>query len=349
MNIVIANKDFKRIGFIENAQIIWSTRYYKSGDFEIYASATKYNLDLINNGFYVIRDDEEENNIGIIEDYEIANKPEEGDMLTITGKLAGGYFLNSRVISKQTQLSGNVQQSIRSLVYSNIVNPTDPNRKIDFINLGKLDESITETLEKQSTGDNLLNLIEEICEEKGIGFRMYLKDGLLYFENYKGVDRSYNQIENPFVVFSDDYDNLTEAHYIKTTSTIKNFAYIAGEGEGLDRKIVTSFNISEEPKGQDRFEIWVDQRNISSNNEDITEEELENQMKEEGLINLTSIGEAFEGSVQLRGYTYKKDFYLGDLVQLYKRTWGIGIAMRIIECIESIDSTGKTTVLTFGN
>ena len=151
------------------------------------------------------------------------------------------------------------------------------------------------------------------------------------------------------MVFSDDYDNLTEAHYIKTTSTIKNFAYIAGEGEGLDRKIVTSFNISEEPKGQDRFEIWVDQRNISSNNEDITEEELENQMKEEGLINLTSIGEAFEGSVQLRGYTYKKDFYLGDLVQLYKRTWGIGIAMRIIECIESIDSTGKTTVLTFGN
>ena len=348
MKIIIATKNFERIGMIENAEIIWTTRYYKSGDFEIYFSATEDNLALINNGFYVIRDDIEENNIGIIEDYEIANKPEEGDMITMTGRLADGYFLNMRVVQKQTQMSGNVQQSIRNLIYSNIVNPTDKNRKINFIKLGELDNTITETLERQSTGDNLLQLIEEISEEKGIGFKATFKDALISYEVYKGIDRSYNQSKNPYVVFSDSYDNLTEAHYIKTSSLAKNFAYVAGEGEGLDRRIVLTYNTAEEPTGEDRFETWVDQRNISSNNENITEDELINQMKEEGLENLSTIREAFEGGVQLRGYTYREDFDLGDLVQLYKRTWGIGVAMRIIECIESIDKTGTTVVLTFG-
>lgn len=348
MELIIANKNFERIGMIENAQIIWSTRYYKSGDFEIYVSATQENLELITSGFYVIRDDKEKNNIGVIENYTVASKPEEGDMITVTGKLAGGYFLKTRVVAHQTQLSGNVQQELRNLVYSNIINPTDPNRKIDFIHFGELDGTIFETLEKQITGANLLEKVEEICAEKGVGFRMNLKNNELFFEIYKGTDRSYNQIENLHIVFSDEYDNLTDCQYVNQKSEIKNFAYVAGEGEGLDRKIVATYNTQTEPIGQDRFEIWVDQRNISSNNEEITVEELNNQMMEEGLENLTTLTEALDGNVLMYGYTYDEDFTLGDIVQIYKSNWNVGIAMRIIECIESVNSTGESIVLTFG-
>ena len=348
MNIVIANKNFEQLGLLENAEVIWTTRYYKSGDFELYVSRNDYNLNLVLNGYYVIRTDENEDNIGVIEDITITNTPLQGDMIKVIGKLAQGFFLNSRVISQQTQLYGNVQNAIRNLLVTNIINPVDTNRKIDFIELGEIDDSITENIEMQTTGDNLLTKIEEICEEKKIGFRMTLKDNRLIFKLYKGINRSYSQIDNPYVVFSDKYDNLSESSYIRTISNVKNFAYVAGEGEGLDRRIVEAYS-NTIPTGQDRFEVWVDQRNISSNDEEITEAELTNQMFEEGLENLVGISEAIDGSIMLRGYTYKKEFSLGDIVELEQSQWGLGVSMRVIECIESVNNTGKTVVLTFGN
>lgn len=348
MQVIIANEKFERIGIIENASVIWTTRYYQTGDFELYMSATQDHLDLINQGSYVIRDDDKDN-IGVIEDIVLENTPEDGDKLTVTGRFASGYYLSGRVIVQQTQLRGNFQDSIRNLVATNIVNPIDTNRKIDFIKLGKLDNTITETLEMQTTGDNLLTKIEESSETVGIGFRMPLRDNNLYFETYKGVNRSYSQNKNPWVILSDEYDNLKSCEYVVTSSEITNFAYVAGEGEGLDRRIVGTTNLAEEPTGEFRREVWVDQRNISSNNEDITEAELINQMKEEGNESLIGLSEAFSGEISSQGYTYKKDYFIGDLVTVQKTKWNnIYINARIIEVIESEDESGRKIVLTCG-
>lgn len=353
MEIVIANESFERIGIIDNAEVIWTTRYYKTGDFEMSMAVTEDRLNLIKNGFYVIKDDDEDN-IGVIEDFNIKNTKEDGDQIVVTGNFASGYYLSSRVISQQTQMSGNVQSSIRGLVSNNITNPVDTNRQIPFIELGAIDDSITETLEMQTTGANLLTKVEETSESMGTGFKMPLRKEKLYFEMYKGINRSYSQNENPWIIFSDDYDNLKECEYIKTTSKRTNFAYVAGEGEGVDRKIISAFNTSEEPVGAARREIWVDKRNVSSNNNDITETELENQMKEEGIESLTGISEAFTGEVSLSNYKYGKpekggDFYIGDIVTIQKKKWnGLYINARIIEAIESENQSGKTVLLTFG-
>ena len=348
MEIIIANNKFERLGMIENASVIWASRYYESGDFELYMSATKEHLDLINQGSYVIKDDDEDN-IGLIEDYIITNTPEDGDKITVTGRFASGYYLSGRVISQQTQLKGNIQNSIRNLVNANIVNPVDVKRKISFIKLGMLDNSITEKLEMQTTGDNLLTKVEETSKTVGIGFKMPLRKETLYFEMYKGVDRSYSQNENPWVILSDVYDNLKSCEYEVNTSNITNYAYVAGEGEGLDRKIIGTTNLLEEPIGEFRREVWVDQRNISSNNENITETELINQMKEEGIESLVGISEAFTGEISSQGYTYKKDYFLGDIVTIQKSNWNnVYINARIIEVIESEDQEGKKITLTCG-
>ena len=348
MEIIIADKNFERMGVIDNAEIIWTTRYYKTGDFELYISSNDARLDLILNGFYVIRDDITNNNIGVIEDITIKNTIEQGDMITVTGRLAQGYFLGSRVVSQQTQLNCSVLEGIKSLITANIIDPTDEKRRIDFILFGDFGYDLSDRLQIQTTGDNLLTKVEEICEEKKVGFTTMLIDNVILFYLYKGENKAYDQSKNAYIIFSDEYDNLQESSYIRTTSALKNFAYVAGEGEGLDRKIVTAY-AGEEPTGQDRFEIWVDQRNISSNNEEITEAELVSQMKEQGLEEMVGISEAFDGNVILKGYTYREDFDLGDIVQLYRKQWGLGVAMRVVECIESWNNTGKTTVLTFGN
>lgn len=349
MDVIIENENFERLGLIENAELIWATRYYKSGDFELHTTVTDYYLSLINSGLYVVRDDDEDN-VGIIEDYEIVSNTEDGDKIKVTGKFAEGYVLNSRVVSQQTILSGNAQYQCRNLIEMNMINATDTNRNISFVKLGAIDNSIDEKIEIQITGANLLDKIEEICESKGIGFRMPLRDDKLYYEMYKGIDRSYAQNENPWVIFSDEYDNLKEVTYVYQTSTLKNIAYVAGEGEGIDRRIVKAYN-GIEPKGLKRFELWVDQRNMSTNNGEISEAEIKEQMLEEGLENLTTITTAFDGSVSLSGYTYGKngDIYIGDIVSIMKTKWNnMYINARIIEVIESYDKNGKQTVLTFG-
>ena len=353
MYVVIANEKFERLGLIENIELIWATRYYKTGDFELHMACNPTNTDLITNGLYVIRDDDEDN-VGVIEDYEFISNLEDGDRIKVTGRFAEGYILNSRVVAQQTILNGNVQIQCRNLVTANMINASDPNRNISFVKLGNLDNSITDDLEIQITGKNLLEKIEEISEAKGLGFRMPLRNNNFYYEMYKGVDKSYAQNENPWVIFSDDYDNLKEADYIYTTSELKNFAYVAGEGEGLNRKIVSSYNTQTVPKGLNRFEVWVDQRNMSTNDGEITEEEITSQMKEEGLENLTTITTGFDGNVTLGGYKYGKkenggDVFLGDIVTIRKNIWNnIYINARIIEAIESYDINGKTIVLTFG-
>lgn len=353
MELVIVNKDFERLGVIENASVIWTSRYYKCGDFEFKVGATEYNLDLINQGYYVVRDDDEDNT-GVIEDIDLTNTLENGDIVTVTGRFAP-MILGKRIISQQTQLYGNYQNSVRNLIKDNVISPTKTARKISCIELGNIDGSITETLEMQTTGDNLLTKIEETSESLSLGFRMPLRNNKIYFEMYKGIDRSYNQNTNPWIVFKDEHDNLKECEYIKKTSEYKNVFLIATEGEGLDRKILWgSANDNESSiTGLDRNEIYVDQRNMSSNDSEITEQEFYNQMNLEGKTNLTTISEAFSGSVSLKNYKYGKtedggEVFLGDIVTIENAKWDMYINARIVEVIESEDQNGKVYTLTFG-
>lgn len=353
MELVIVNRSFERIGLIENASVIWATRYYKCGDFEFQTGATEYNLDLIRQGYYVVYE-EDEDNVGVIEDINLTDSSQEGDKVKVSGSFAP-KILGKRIISQQTQLYGNYQNSIRNLVQDNVINPTKSARKIDCVKLGKMDSSITETLEMQTTGDNLLTKIEETSESLGLGFKMPLRNSKFYFEMYKGINRSYSQSTNPWIIFSDEYDNLKSSEYAKQTSEYKNVFLIATEGEGLDRKVLWgSANDNEsEIKGLDRNEIYVDQRNMSSNDDEITEQEFYNQMNIEGKSNLTTISEAFTGTVSLQGYKYGKpenggEVFLGDIVTIVNKKWNMYINSRIIEVIISEDQNGKVYTLTFG-
>lgn len=348
MDIIIANKNFERIGLIENADVVWASRYSQAGEYELKMTATQYHLDLINNGFYVIRDDDEDN-VGIIEDYALTVNKDDGNIIYVTGHFADGYILGGRVVSVQTQMYGNVQDQIRNLVYSNIIEPSDPARKIDFVKLGNKDDSITERFEMQTTGDNLLEKVVEICESQGIGTKMPLRNGKLYFEMYKGIDRSYNQYDNPWVVFNDEYENLKEAEYQYIKSGFTNFAYVAGEGEGINRNIVGAYS-GEEPKGIDRREIWTDQRNVSSNEENVSQAVINAQMVQDGIDSLSAVESMLDATITLNNYEYgkDKDFYLGDIVTLVVNQWsGFSINARIVEVVESSDKNGTVISLTF--
>ena len=341
MEIIILDKNFNRIALIEDASVIWTTRYYDVGDFELYLGAATEKIELLQIGFYVMRTDDE--HIGIIEDLKIEYEQENGEHLKVIGRFAES-LLERRIVWQQTRLAGTAENGLRNLINSNMINPDIETRKIPIISLGNV-KGFTDRLDAQYTGDNILEINKNVAKHTNTGFKFVFNGAGFNYELYKGVDRSYNQNENTFVVFSDEYDNLLSSEYEHVTSTKKNVVLVAGEGEGTARRRA----IVGDEAGIDRYELFVDARNVSSNNGEISETEYLASLEEKGKEKLVTITQAFTGEVDLTlNYIFKKDFNIGDVVTIENKKWGIYINSRIIEIIESSDENGYKITPTFG-
>ena len=112
----------------------------------------------------------------------------------------------------------------------------------------------------------MLTVIIEICKLYEYGFKITMNnEGRLVFDLFKGENRSYRQTVNPYVIFSNDFDNIINTEFEYDETNISNVALIGGEGEGTDRK----YQSIGESEGFDRYELFVDAKDISSNNGEI--------------------------------------------------------------------------------
>ena len=208
------------------------------------------------------------------------------------------------------------------------------------------EKGFAETVEMQVTGDNLFDVVSSLCQSYGYGFKVTFNDDRQFmFELYKGEDRSYGQDVNPYVVFSPDFDNVKSVDYVSDKTDYKNVALVAGEGEGTNRKTATVGSAA----GLDRYEIYVDARDISTNDEEISTEDYNKLLAERGNEDLAAsiVQESFEGEVEASvNYTYKEDYFLGDIIQI-ENEFGIKAAPRIVEIIECMDENGYSMTPTF--
>lgn len=340
---IILDTTFKQIGMIDDySSLIWTSRYYQCGDFEIVVPIDSSHIDLLQKDFYVIRDDDE--NAGIIEDIQIERNEDQKEQMIVKGRFLPS-ILGRRIIATQTQLYGTVSAGVTNLINDAIINPSIPARKIENFTIRAV--AFPERLDAQFTGKNLLTVIEDICQASHIGFKTVLRDNKFYFGLYKGVDRSYGQSKNPWVVFSDEYDNLLSSTYVQTSSSQITDVLVAGEGEGLDRKML--WVSKDNQAGLSRYELFHDQRNLSTNDGNVSDEEYKKQMTEEGLEQITTITQVFDGTVYFNNIKFREDVYLGDIVVIENKKWGIYINSRLIEVIESVDEAGVYQILpTFG-
>ena len=116
-------------------------------------------------------------------------------------------------------------------------------------------------MDAQYTGDNLYDVIVDICKTPGIGFKITLNEANQFvFKLYNGTDRSYAQTKVPYVVFSPNFDNIINANYVESKAALKNVTLVGGEGEGVRRRYASVGNES----GLARRELFTDARDISS-------------------------------------------------------------------------------------
>lgn len=356
MNMTIINvydSSFNLLGVVDSyVSIIWRPAYFDIGDFEIYLGASGEAIELLKENRIVVRAsdvsmDEQGNTTYktpmIIKNIELITDVENGDYLSISGRELK-YILHQRIIWSQTNLSGRAELGIRRLIDENAINPLDSKRIIPNLVLGA-EYGLQDNIEKQLTGNFLDEAIVEICTAYNYGWEVYGFNSNMVFIVYKGIDRSYGQSINPYVVFSDNFENLYNTDYQLFTEEFANMALIGGEGEGTGRTYTT---VNESLSGLNRYELFVDAKDVSSNKD--SEQAIPmNQyillLKERGQEKIAeaTITEGFSGEVLSdvnSNYVYGQDFDLGDTVTVIN-SYGITKNVMVLSAIESEDESGK--------
>lgn len=348
MELFVLNADFESIAVIDTYEsMIWTDRYNAYGDFEIYFAMDESLLEYIKEDYYLWL--KESDHSMIIEDIKIDADTEEGNRLIVTGRSLES-ILERRIIWGQRIFSGNLQNAIQTMLNENIISPSVADRKIaNFIFVPSTDSKITSlTIDNQYTGDDLYTVIKGLCEENNIGFKIVLTDDNQFaFSLYAGADRSYDQTENPYVVFSPNFENIINSNYFSSKAGYRNVTLVAGEGEGASRKTMVVGSAS----GLDRRELFTDARDISSDTEDgtLSDAEYIAQLRTKGLKNLADhmITTAFEGEVEVtRLFKYGEDFFIGDIVQIANE-YGNENSAYISELIISNSDEGLSIYPTF--
>ena len=291
MEAYILDNNFEVVSIVDSyISFIWTDRYNKAGDFELYMPTSAENIArFVHDEDYYLWDKESEH-LMIIEDIQTKSDIEEGNNMTVVGRSLES-LLERRIIWNRTEIEDGspFQSCVETLINNNISNsPSNnvPGRQISNFIFSRSSESAITSLTvdaAQYEGDNLYEVICKLCEDKHIGFKVTLNDDKQFvFKLYAGVNRSYSQPsgDNPFVVFSPHFENIVNSEYNENKSKYKNTILVAGEDDG-DAKIRETAVSKSGVSGINRREMYLSS-SLSTNNGEISETTYRKQLKEEG-------------------------------------------------------------------
>ena len=366
MNVYVLNTNFELTFVLDSYEsLMWIDRYYGASEFEIYAPFSNTYIQNLFQGYYLQIAGSEKTMI--IETIQLQTSADTGSHLIIKGRSLES-ILDRRVVwpSIEFPIGDNkntlkLQNAISKILDDAIINPTQAKFKQKTWKLRKIPNFIFTSTEDPNvlaatieavtlTGENIYDLICGWCEDWEVSYRIRLtEDNKFEFQLYSGVDRSYNQDENLWVVFSPEFNNIVSTDYIDDISPWKNYAIIAGDGEDPNRYTKVYGNLSEDTgSGLDHRELYVDASDISR------EELPEGQTYDEALIirGIEQLNEnykdiQFNGEVEAkRQFVYGRDFFCGDIIQM-ENLYGIEGAARVTEFIINDTSNGLEMYPTF--
>lgn len=339
MELYIYNPKLELQGVLDDFfSLRWRRKYTTSGEFELHCNVTKDTLRLLQSGNLVAKRGSVE--CGVIEDITIADYQDVGETIQVKGRFLSSY-LDRRITGAKEFIKDTAQNAMRKYINDNCINPTNADRVIPLLNLGELITD-TEEIEVQATYKSVLETCGKLARKSAQGFRIRADfvSKQLYFEVYKGIDRSIEQSENERVILSDEYDNTKNTVYNHNNVEHKSFCVVVGtdenqtevkeevgEGIGLQRK--ESYVASSESKTAEIS--LIDYRKL------LTQNGLD-------VLKKCEVVENFETEVDIHE-DYKVKWNLGDIVSCIKKSWGRTLTSRITE-VEEIYENGIVQIIT---
>lgn len=343
MEFRVLDEDFVQVHVLDVFEsAIWTDRFFEAGDFKIKLPLTADNYERVLVGRYVWNSTSDR--IMMIEKIVIDSSSAEGSMMTISGRSLE-YLMFRRIIWGQRRHQTNLHDTIKAMIMENMVAPSDGARAMSWLTWEDNPDSRLYSIQVdvQHTGDNLYTAVTELLEKHHVGIAfLYDGPGQIRIHLEVGVDRSYSQSTNPFVVFSPRFDNLISGRFASDISTLKTVALVGGPGEGSARIYETVS--SGATGGWNRREVFVNASSVRDKDDDnntIPESTVRANLREEGTTKL-GLSEnqhliEFDGeTAEHTMYQYGVDYRIGDIVQIQDSN-GFNIPTRLIEFIQSHD------------
>lgn len=345
MDLLVLDADFKPLGVVDTfVSLTWDRSYYKVGSFSLATDMHYY--DLLRAGQYLYRNDAAE--LGLLQGFSYRQ-----DARTETIEAEGQFLeaiLGDRVIEKTKDLKGTPEEISRQLVTDYCIAPADTARKMPRVKLGAL-QGLGTSITAQCTGVTVLEEIQEVCQTQELAAALlydYQKDEI-EFTVWQGKDRTQEQTTNTWATFSRSMETLISSEYDSDVSKFKNFAYVAGEGEGTARTVVQV----DCANGEERRELYVDARDLQRTVDGTTMSAADyaKVLTQRGLEKLDAYNrvESFNASIDPHSVLqYKKDYDLGDVCTVVYDSLNLVVEKRIETIRETHTAAGLSLVVTFG-
>lgn len=331
MIVYITDETLTEIGMIDHGSVIWTQKYNDLGEFEITVPATLELLNLFRSGVFALR--EESESVMMIEKIQTKTNPESGDYIVVTGRSAEA-LLNRRIVWEQTNIDTDIGAAVRLLIEQNVTDATDTSRNVPLLNIGTI-EAAGQTTQRQLRGECIYDTVKEMMDLAKMGFRVRRYGRALYMDLYHGKKTE--------VIFSWEFDNLSQMEYTADNTDFRNTVLVVGEGEGTAQKttaICAGATLN-------RCEMYLDKSSSSTNEGTITDEEYQKTLQGEGTTALAEkkTAETVTVEVDTDGiFRYGIDFTLGDIVTVID-PYGDKVAVRVSQITENNDENGNNFVL----
>ena len=346
----IDNETFDAIGQINAyTSLMWPDKYNGYTSFELHVPVTQENSILIKKGNVLWCGD---NNAAVIEIIKADTDKDGQKTFTVKGRTLE-VLLTRRIIWGTYNCVNKYSSTVMyEIVNNQCVNPSSPFRKIPFLECAE-DKQNGKKISFQRTGGEVYDALTSIATDADLGFDVLFRpeEKKFIFQVTEGVDRTNS------VIFSTDLEDILTSSYYTNDQDIKTLAYVAGEGEGADRKYIISGD--NDSRGFERRELYVDARDLQTQIADddgnittITDEEYNNLLNDRGAGKLAECitVETFEAKMRVIGdiqYVYGVDYTKGDKVLIQDVELGVQVVARITEVSENIDDEYEL-LMTFG-
>lgn len=336
--------------------LLFTRRWHEVGEFELRINRYKQHTELLQRGNLIMLG-ANRNKVGIIKhrEIELDENGKASENWLIKGIALKGVMVQRIIVpptnDSHDRASGAAETVMKHYINNHIVNPVDVKRKIDMVVIAS-DQQRGSSISWESRFKNLADELIEISKTSGLGWDVTLdfSSKTWIFDVFEGRNLTVNQTENPPVIFSSQFESLKQLSFVESDANYRNYGYIAGQGEGEDRRVVEVGDA----EGLSRIETFIDARDISEQDEDqqaLPEEQVIAKLRERGQQKLSEFAQEFflEGQILTNSpFKYEIDYDLGDIVTIQNREWGVTRDARITEIKEIYEPGGFQIEATFG-
>lgn len=315
-------------------------RYHSTGEFQLVTNRKVQNADKLNiNQLIMLGRDKHKT--GIIRHKEIKTNEQGEEILIVKGYTLGAITKQRITIPPENQSTDTIEVDAETVMKHYVKRNCLDISGMEFPMLMIAEnKNRGPTLKWQSRYKNLEEELESISRLTNIGWHIYPDFNLKrwIFDIYNGRNLSVNQNINPPVIFSPQFDNVKSQEYVDSLVDFGNFAIVAGQGEGIDREVIT---VGSDATGLDKHIIFVDARDLE-NSADLPR-------RGETKLNEHKRVITFQSQILPEGpFKYEKDWNLGDIATVKNKDWGVTMDTRITEVTETYEAGGFKLNVTFG-